>query len=168
VERDLITSRTLIVLATVTFLSIIVLPSSVLAGETEATAAIASAKQQIVSCYQAAREAESAGANITLLTTALDDAGVLLSNSEFAYLKNDFDAALSLAVQSRESLNNFVPQANALKETAIQQENFDFLFNIVGSVVGTFAVLGAGAAIWLFLKRRNAQAGEQPNEPPRA
>jgi hypothetical protein len=93
---------------------------------------------------------------------------VLLSNSELAYSKNDFDTALSLAVQSRESLNNFVPQANALKETAIQQENFDFLFNIVGSVVGTFAVLGAGAAIWLFLKRRNAQAGEQPNEPPRA
>jgi hypothetical protein len=168
VGRDLITTRELIVFATVTFLSIIVLPSSVLASETEAAASIASAKQQIVNCYQAARGAESAGANITSLTAVLDDAGMLLSNSELAYSKNDFDTALSLAIQSRESLNNFVPQANTLKEIAIQQRNLDFWVNIVGSVVGTFAVLGIGAAIWLLLKRRNAQTGEQPNEPPTA
>jgi hypothetical protein len=168
VERDLITSRKLIVFATVTFFSIIILPSSVLADQNEAAAAIASAKQQIVGCYQAAREAESAGANVTSLTAVLDDAGVLLSNSELAYSKDDFDTALSLAVQSRESLSNFVPQANTLKESAIQQRNLDFMVNIVGSVVGTFGVLGAGAAIWFLLKRRNAQTGEQPNESPTA
>jgi hypothetical protein len=47
------------------------------ADQTEANAAIASAKEQILTCYQAAKEAEGAGANITVLVTVLNDAGIL-------------------------------------------------------------------------------------------
>ena len=139
-------------------------PSLVLADQTDATAAITSAKEQIVTCYQAAKDAEGAGANITSLTATLNDAGTLLSQAESAYSMNDFDAARYLAVQGQGMLGHLVSEANALKQTATQQRSQDFLINVVGSLIGAFAVIGAGAATWLFLKKRYAQNGAGANE----
>jgi len=131
-----------------------VVPSLVLADQTDAAAAITSAKERIVACYQAAKDAEGAGANITSLTATLNDAGALLSRAELAYSSNDFGTARDLAVQSREGLGNFVSEANVLKETAIQQGNQDFMINVVGSAVGAIAVVVGGFAVWNFLKRK--------------
>ena len=141
-----------------------IVPSLVLAEQTDASAAITSAKGQIVTCYQAARDAEGAGANITSLTATLNDAGALLSQAESAYSTSNFDAARNLAVQSQGILGNLVSEANALKQTATQRRTQDFLINVVGSLIGAFAVMGAGVAIWLFLKKRSAQSGAGANE----
>jgi hypothetical protein len=134
------------------------------ADQTDAAKAIASAKEQILTCYQAAKEAEEAGANITALVVVLNDAGTLLSRAEFAYSISDFDAARGLAVQCQNTLGDFVPEANTLKETATQQRNQDFLINVVGSIIGTFAVLSAGIAAWILLKRKYEVAGAHENE----
>jgi hypothetical protein len=141
----------------------VVLPLAV-AEQTDAAAAIASARKQLVACYQAAWEAEAAGANITSLTAVLDDAGALLSRAELAYSVNDSDAALSLAVQSQGKLGGFVAEANALRATAVQQRDLGFWVNEFGSVVGTFAVLGVAAAVWFFLKRRYEAVGARESE----
>jgi hypothetical protein len=124
------------------------------AQQTDAATAISSAKNTILSCYTAAEQAETAGANITVLADILNDAGVLLSRAEFAYAANDFDTALNLAVQSQNTLNNFIDEANTLRETAKQKQNQGFLINVVGPVVGTFVVIVAGYAAWLFLKKK--------------
>jgi hypothetical protein len=124
------------------------------ADQTEATAAIASAKEQILTCYQAAKDAEEAGANITALVAVLNDAGTLLSRAEFASSMSDFDTARDLAVQSQSTLGDFVSEANTLKETATQQRNQDFLINVAGSLAGAFAVVGAGVGTWIFLKKK--------------
>jgi hypothetical protein len=134
------------------------------ADQTDAAAAIASAKEQILTCYQAAKEAEGAGANITTLVAVLNDAGTLLSRAEFAYSISDYDTASDLALQGQSTLGDFVPEANTLRETAAQQRNQDFLINAVGSIAGTFAVLGAGIATWIFLKRKYETAGAHENE----
>ncbi|MCW4007356.1 MAG: hypothetical protein NWF09_01505 [Candidatus Bathyarchaeota archaeon] len=134
------------------------------ADQTAAAAAIASAKEQIATCYSAAKEAESAGANITALTAILNDAGELISRAEYTYSIGDFDAAQDLAVQSQRLLSDFVAEANALKETAAEQRNRDFMINIVGSSAGTFAVLGVGSAIWVLLRRRERAAEAQANK----
>jgi hypothetical protein len=134
------------------------------ADQADATTAIASAKEQILICYQAAKETEGVGANITALVAILNDAGTLLSRAEFTYSISDFDTAYDLAVQSQNALGDFVPEANTLKETATQQRNQDFLINVVGSLVGAFAVLGAGVATWIFLKRKYETAGAHKNE----
>ena len=134
------------------------------ADQTEANAAIASAKEQILTCYQSAKEAEGAGANITALAAILNDAGTLLSRAEFAYSISDFDTARDLAIQSQSTLGDFISEANTSKETATQQRTQDFLINVVGSVIGTFAVLGAGIAAWIFLKRKYETAGAHENE----
>jgi maltodextrin utilization protein YvdJ len=134
------------------------------ADQTDAAAATASAKEQILICYQAAKEAEEAGANITALVAVLNDAGTLLSRAEFAYSVSDFDTARDLAIQSQSTLGDFVSEANTLKETATQQRNQDFLINVVGSIIGTFAVIVAGFAAWLFLKKKYETAGAHTSE----
>jgi hypothetical protein len=146
------------------FLFVTIAASPVWAEEGTAAAAISSAKNTILNCYNAAKEAEAAGANITGLTAALNEAGSLLSQAELAYSTNDNDAALSLATQSQNALNNFIAEANSLKETATQQQNQDFLINVVGSIAGTFAVIIAGFAAWFYLKRKYATAGAKSSE----
>lgn len=156
--------RKFVFLLSMLLLAVIMVPSLVLGAQSDAAAAITSAKEQIVTCYQAVKDAESASANVTSLTAVLNDAGALLSRAELAYSTGDFDAARDLAVQSQGRLGNLVSEANALKETATQQRNQDFMINVVGSTVGTFAVLGAGAAVWFLLKRRYEQSGVSASE----
>ena len=134
-------------------LLVVIVPPLVWAGEKDAGTAISSAKNEIFNCYNAAKEAEAAGANIKILVGTLNEAGSLLSQAELAYATNDFDVAFKFAVQSQNSLNGFIAKANTLQETAIQYRNQDFLINFVGSIVGTVAVIFVGFAVWFFLKK---------------
>jgi hypothetical protein len=130
------------------------------AQQSDAATAIASTKNQFVTCLQAAEDAEAAGANVTSLLNTLTEAGLLLSRAELAYSKNDFGTARSLAVQSQDELSGFVSEASSLKEAAVQQRNMDFLINVVGSTVATFAVIGVGAGVWYVLGRKRGESGE--------
>jgi hypothetical protein len=120
----------------------------------DAAGAIASAKQQMVACYDSARQAEAAGANISSLTVVLDGAGDLLSRSELAYSQGDLGGAQSLASQCSQKLGGFVSEADALRVAAEQQGSFNFWVYFVGSVVGTFVVIAAGYIVWRVVKRR--------------
>jgi len=155
--------RTFFLIALLLFIVSTFLPLAQ-ADQTDAATAIASAKEQILICYQAAKEAEGAGANVTALVAVLNDAGTLLSRAEFAYSVNDFDTARDLATQSQSTLGDFVSEANTLKETATQQRNQDFLINVVGSIIGTFAVIVTGIAAWIFLKRKYEPTGAPVSE----
>ncbi len=137
-------------------LSTIILPPVVSATQTDADAAISSAKNLLLSCYNAAREAESAGANITVLQNTLDTAGTMLSRAELAYSNSDYDAAVNYANQCTNSLNHFTAEANDLAATGTQQRNQVFLITVVGPIAGTFALVGAGFAVWFLLKKKYA------------
>jgi hypothetical protein len=154
-----------LLLGTALLLSAIVLPSMALAEQSNADSAIASAKQQILTCYTAAKAAEAAGANITSLTSVLNNAGTLLSQSELAYSKSDFDTAQNLAFQSSQSFANFVSKANKLRGSAAQQRTYEFLLDVVGSIAGAIAVMVAGFVVWRLLTRRKSRTGEQIDEP---
>jgi hypothetical protein len=123
-------------------------------AQSGAASAIDAAKDQLVSCYEAVRAAEGAGANISFLIAVLNDAGALLSSAEFAYAVGDFGAANDLAAQSTTRLEGFVSEAEALRASAEAQGNFDFWVYTVSSAVGTFAVLGGAYILWVFLSRR--------------
>ena len=126
----------------------------VFAGEVEAASAIASARQQLVVCFQAAVDAETAGANITSLARVLNDAGNLLSEAEFVYEYGDFGLAQDLAGGSSAGLANFVPEANGLRDAAVRQSNYDFNVNVVGSIAGTVVVIVVGIVVWFLAKKR--------------
>jgi len=157
-------SKTPIALVIILLLSVTVVASPVWADQGTASAAISSAKNTIANCYTAAKEAEAAGANITVIVGTLNEAGSLLSQAELAYAANDFDTALNLATQSQNRLNNFVGGANTLRETAVQQQTQDFLINVVGSTIGTFAVIIASFAVWRFLKKKYYTTEAHPSE----
>ena len=159
--------KTNVTLFIILLLSVALVTSPVLADQASAQAIISSAKENILTCYNAAREAEAAGANITDLTGTLNEAGLLLSKAESAYAANDFATAFNLAAQSQNLLTNFVAEANALKETAAQQQNQDYLINVVGSTIGTLIVIAIGIALWFFLKRKYETTEAHVDESPR-
>jgi hypothetical protein len=134
---------------------------AVRADQGGATNAISSARRQLISCYDAAGKAEAAGANITKLAATLDEAGLLLSQAEFAFSNGDFVSAQNYAVQSQSSLSAFVSNANALQSAAEAERNQDFMTKVIGSAGGTVAVLVGGFVLWHFLKRKYPSDGGQ-------
>jgi len=147
-------SKTPIALTVILLLFVTVVASPVWADQAGAASAIASAKNTIVTCYSAVKDAEAAGANITVLVGTLNEAGLLLSQAEFAYDASDFDTAFNLASQSQNTLANLAGEANILRDTATQQQNQDFLINVAGSIIGAFLVIVAGFVVWFLLKRK--------------
>ena len=156
--------KTPIVIVIILLVAVTVVASPVWAEQSNAETAIASAKNRISDCYSAAKEAEAAGANITGLMGTLSEAASLLSQAELAYAGNDFGVAVNFAIQSQNALNDFIGEANTLKETALQQQNQDFLINVVGSIIGAFAVIVVGGLVWILLKRKYETVEADVNE----
>ena len=124
--------------------------------QTAAESAISSAQDQIINCYNSAKIAEGAGANITILQFALNKAGQSLSNAELAYSNGDYTSAINYANQCQSALINFVSDSNALKEKGVQQQN-ENLAVFVGSIAGSFAVAVAGYIVWLRIKKKSVK-----------
>lgn len=127
--------------------------------EAEAGSAIADAEERVVVCYGAVADADGAGANVTGLLGVLDEAGRLLSRANLAYMAGDFDSAFDFAVESREVLDGFAVEADALRDDAIQQRSWDFMVNVVGSVVAAAVVVCGGFIVWSLSKTRLERAG---------
>jgi hypothetical protein len=126
----------------------------VFAQQDAAGSALSSAKQQLVTCYLAAREAEAAGADVSTLTIELEGAGELFSRAELAYSAGDFEAAIDLASQSSLALNGFLQNADLVRFQAIRQANLDFWFSLVTTIVGSLVVIIGGFLVWWRLKKR--------------
>lgn len=133
--------------------------SSVVWAQSEAV--ISSAKSKLIICYDAALRAEAAGANITTLAATLNEAGLLLSQAEFAFSTGNFSGAQDYAVRSQSRLANFLSDANALEMVAEAESSQDFLINVIGSTVGTVAVLVGSFGVWHYLNRKYPSDGGQ-------
>ena len=153
-----------VLLLSALFIAVLSVPSVVWAQQSDAASAISAAQSKLVQCYDAARAAEAASANISVLTNRLNSAGLLLSRAELAYSTGDFGSAQSLAVQSQDELASFVSDANSLQSSAAQSKSFDFLLSIVGSVVGTVVVLVGSFVVWGLLRRKYGNSGVQKSE----
>jgi uncharacterized Tic20 family protein len=143
-----------ILVLAVALVVLLITPAVVRAQQNDAASAISVAQSQLVSCFDAAKSAEAAGANISQLTAALNNAGLLLTNAQLAYSAGDYGAAQNFASQSQSVLSNFVSNANSLQTAATQNGNTSFLLNFVGSIAGTFVVLVGGVVVWVLLKRK--------------
>lgn len=153
-----------ILLSAAFFVAVLSVPSVVWAQQNDAASAISAAQSKLVHCFDAARAAEAASANISKLTSTFNGASLLFSRAEFAYSTGDFDAAQNFAAQSQNLLGNFVSTANSLQAAATQDRNMDFLLNVVGSVAGTVAVLVGSVVVWVLLKRKYGNNGVQKSE----
>ena len=122
--------------------------------ENQARQAMVRTDQTIKDCYLAVAAADKAGGNVTDLLLTLQYAGILLSSANLAFERGDFDSAYNLAVQSKSEMDGVVADANFLKNSAEERSEADFLINVVGSSVGTVAILVGSFTIWFFLKKR--------------
>jgi len=128
-------------------------------SEANARTAIADAEVVVSDCYGAVLDAEKAGANVTELLSVLNEAGMLLSSANLAYETGDFNSTVYFATQSILMLHGFVAEAGISRETAIQQRYWDFMINVVASIVGTLVVICGGFGVWFFLKKKYERAG---------
>ena len=161
---QILISKKTIALCAILLLSVAAFATPVWAQQAGASDAISLARSAILDGYAAVKAAESAGANVTILVGTLNEAGSLLSQAEHAYSTSDFNTALNLATQSQNRLTNVIEDANTLQDTATQQQNMDFLLNVVGSILGAFAVIAAGVAAWFYLKRKYEKTEAQMSE----
>jgi len=149
--------RTLALAVTIAFLvsAIAFTPSLVKAQ----SGAIASAQDRLNSCYEAAKQAEAAGANITVLQDTLNVAGTLLSKAQHAQSQGDAGGANNFAQQAQSALSGFESQANTLRDEASRQTQTSFLI-VIGSIAGTFAVIGVSIAVWMVKTRNKPSLAE--------
>lgn len=141
----------------VVFLVAAIFVSPVFADQGDAQNAISSAKNTIKNCYEAVKQAESAGANVDSLMVTLNDAAGLLSKAELAYSSNDYDSAYTYATQCQSKLGDFTSQATTLADNAHANttQNFDY---VILSAVGSIGILCAGVAAWVVLGRRERRS----------
>ena len=140
-------------------LTLLSTPFCLAADEGQARLAMVEADQTIKDCYVAAAAADKAGGNISGMLSVLQDAGMLLSKADLALGKGDFDSAYNLAVQSKARLGGFIAEASSVKDAAENSGFVDFMINIVGSSVGTVAVVVGSFAVWFWLNKRYAKVG---------
>ena len=140
------------------------LSSALAVDASEAGARIQLARTGVVSSYEATAQAESAGANVSVLLEALNQAGAFLSEADLAYAQGRYDVAVGLADQSIIKLAGIDSEAARLGTDAWHARTADFMVNVVGSVVATVCVVAGSYGLWLWLKKRrvpgSAKAGQ--------
>jgi len=156
-------SLVLIILLFFTSLFLVTVPCSnaVAIGQSQAVSALDDAESAVVSAYQAVLKADEVGANVSGLLFQLNEAGELLTRAHVAYGLADFDSALELADLCQERLIGFVADADAVTEAAVRERSFDFLVNVIGSIVGSVGVVCGGLFVWFYLDRRYGKTGGQ-------
>ena len=152
-----ITFKSSITVFLTVFLVAAIFVSPAFADQGGAQNAISSAKDTIKNCYDAVKQAESAGANVDSLMATLNDAAGSLSKAELAYASNDYDSAYTYATQSQSKLNDFTGQATALKENARANATQNFEYTIFSLAV-SIGILCAGVTAWVVLGRRERRS----------
>jgi len=139
------------------------LPRALPCTQDEANQALTTAHQTIVNCYEATVAAEKAGANITELTTTLNEAGQLYSKALLARKNGEYNLTVQFANECLGILDGFIDKANALRINASERSHWDFISNIVCSSVGAVAIICVGAVIWSLLKRKHSDGSLKVN-----
>jgi hypothetical protein len=145
--------KTFVITIVILFITTALFASPVFADQNSAQTAIISAQNNLKTCYDAAKQAQTAGANVDPLMAALNDAAGLLSEAQLAYASNDYNSAYNYATQSQTTLNGFISQATALQQNANNNDNQNFM-TLVSSVIGSVAILCVGIAAWVTLNRK--------------
>jgi hypothetical protein len=145
--------KTCVIAVVILFITTALFASPVFADQNIAQTAIISAQNNLKTCYDAAKQAQAAGANVDSLMATLNDAAGLLSEAELAYASNDYSSAYSYAIQSQSKLNSFIFQATALQQNADNNDNQNFMVTI-SSIIGSVVILCVGIAAWVTLNRK--------------
>ena len=127
------------------------------ADQNSAQSAIASAQTAMGNCYQAIKQAENSGANVTSLVVSLNGAADLLSEAQLAYASGDYDSAYTYATQSQSAMNSIPTQASTLQETAKNDASQNFMIATLSAVTAV-SILCIGVGAWVALNRKGRKS----------
>lgn len=127
------------------------------AREDEATLAVTEAEKNLGLAYQAVRDAEIAGANLSGLLFQLNEAAELLAQANMLYRIGDFENATIFANASTEMADNVKIEACRTRDMALYQRAQSFQFALAESILGIGIVICGSLVSWRLFKRRYHQ-----------
>jgi hypothetical protein len=147
--RNVIVCFAVLTLTTASFL-----PTCFAVDATEASGAIGQAEHDLGSAFAVVAEAESAGADVSVLLNKLENADDFLTEAYIAFRAGDYGNARLFAVNCSRAVEGVADDAarfNANAETARSDRLF---LTVTESGAGLVLLLVLGFFGWSFLKKR--------------
>lgn len=121
----------------------------------EAEKAIRDANEDLIDAFTAVVTAEKSGADVTILTTDLNEALRLLNESRACYEKGNYSLAITYADDSAKISQSIILSAKELRERAVQETTSRSILTIAGAilVIGVLYILGYLG--WKWWKQRS-------------
>ena len=141
-----------------------------LGSRNEADFAIRTAEEAMASAYQAVKEAETAGADISGARALLKDASQLLAQAHTLFRVGDFDSAARFANLTSEIGEEVQGKVYPLREIKQGLSTWQMFWTMIGSFLGVSAVVLTSFLSWSVFKRlyyrriRAMEPGVTPDE----
>ena len=140
-------------LAVFLLVAVLVVPVCFAVDSEEAINAISQAEMDLGSAYTSIVEAEGAGADVSVLLSKLNTAGVFLSEAYSEYRSADYENAGSLALECIHAVDGISDDAVRLKADSERARSDVLTLSAALSGVGLVLLLVFGFLGWRFLKR---------------
>jgi len=127
--------------------------AAALDGDSEAVLAISAAEEVTASAYQAVKEAEIAGADISGFSQLLKDAVQLLAQARTSFRVGDFDSAVQFASLTSEIGKEVETKASRLRELKRGLPVMQVWLTMVESFLAVLAVIVLSFWSWRVFKR---------------
>jgi len=120
--------------------------------EVEAYHLIEVADRSVSSAFEAVLDAEGAGANVSALIEALNEAVGSLVEAKVFFKNGDFGKVGEVAGRSAEVADVVKDEALVLKTEALSHRDFVFKISVIGSAIGVPAFLFCMFFLWRWFK----------------
>ena len=128
-------------------------PFVVASSEDQVSSVLNNAEESLASTFEAVKEAETTGAEISGFSGLLRDATQLLAQAHNSFRVGDFDKAEKFANLALDIVNEVKSTAlslGAIKSDLHTKEMWD---TVIGSAISVFVVVIVGFLSWSFFKR---------------
>jgi hypothetical protein len=120
----------------------------------EAGIAIDQAERNLNSAYARVAEADSAGADVSMLLNELNSAGIYLSGANAALIAGDFENAVMMAGNCNDAVSGVATEAANLRSYAEATHFNAVLSAVFVSIFGVMIVTVLGFMGWRYLRRK--------------
>ena len=120
----------------------------------EAGKAIDQAERNLNSAYARVAEADSAGADVSVLLNELNSAGIYLSGANAAFNAGDFENAVMMAGNCSDAVSGVASEAANLRSYAEAAHSNTVLSAVFVSIFGLIIITVLGFMGWRFLRRK--------------
>lgn len=121
----------------------------------EADKAIRDANENLIDAYTAVVTAEKSGADITVLTTNLNKALLLLNESRAFYKTGNYSLAITRADDSAKISKDIILSANELRGRAAQEKTFRSIVTIASAILVIVTIYVLGYLGWRWWSQRS-------------